>query len=178
MTRTNPIFLFSSAPILSTKASNGGGCLEERACTDWNGFGKEPGDDEDPMSRACEGEEKCYELCYFNRRYPNGEEKSQSRFNSRIPAPEGISTEAEDNSSIPESFYTNGGLKLRVVWTISSLIAVSTRHYLVRPIIKDHPTLCSLVLTDADVDQGTLTMGKEQLCEFREKPFGSIGIFK
>lgn len=74
---------------------------------------------------------------------------------------------SEDNGSIPESFYTNGGLKLRVVWTISSLIAASTRHYLLRPIIKDHPTLMSLVLTDAD-GQGTLFMGAEQLKEFRE----------
>ncbi|XP_072954338.1 F-box protein At4g18380-like [Typha angustifolia] len=73
----------------------------------------------------------------------------------------------EDSGSIPESFYTNGGLKLRVVWTISSLIAASTRHYLLQPIIKDHPTLTSLVLTDAD-GQGTLFMGVEQLKEFRE----------
>jgi hypothetical protein len=75
----------------------------------------------------------------------------------------------ENNGSIPESFYTNGGLKLRVVWTISSLIAASTRHYLLRQIIKEHPTLKSLVLTDVD-GQGTLVMGKEQLKEFREKP--------
>uniref|UniRef100_A0A0E0FUS6 F-box domain-containing protein n=1 Tax=Oryza nivara TaxID=4536 RepID=A0A0E0FUS6_ORYNI len=73
----------------------------------------------------------------------------------------------EDNGSMPESFYTNGGLKLRVVWTISSLIAASTRHYLLRSIIKDHPTLRSLVLADAD-GQGTLYMGMEQLREFRE----------
>jgi len=73
----------------------------------------------------------------------------------------------EDNGSMPVSFYTNGGLKLRVVWTISSLIAASTRHYLLRSIIKDHPTLTSLVLTDAD-GQGTLCMGAEQLKEFRE----------
>jgi hypothetical protein len=74
---------------------------------------------------------------------------------------------SEDNGSMPESFYTNGGLKLRVVWTISSLIAASTRHFLLRRIIKDHPTLTSLVLTDAD-GQGTLCMGAEQLKEFRE----------
>ena len=74
---------------------------------------------------------------------------------------------SEDNGSMPESFYTNGGLKLRVVWTISSLIAASTRHYLLRSIIKDHPTLVSLVLTDAD-GQGTLCMGAEQLKEFKE----------
>ncbi|KAL6009745.1 hypothetical protein ACLOJK_000174 [Asimina triloba] len=78
----------------------------------------------------------------------------------------------EDNGSIPESFYTNGGLKLRVVWTISSLIAASTRHYLLRPIIKDHPTLKNLVLTDAD-GQGTLSMNAEQLREFREKPLAA-----
>ncbi|KAH0470871.1 hypothetical protein IEQ34_000594 [Dendrobium chrysotoxum] len=79
---------------------------------------------------------------------------------------------AEDNASIPESFYSNGGLKLRVVWTISSLIAASTRHYLLRPIIKNHPTLRSLVLTDSD-GQGTLSMGTEQLREFREKPLAA-----
>ncbi|XP_078438110.1 F-box protein At4g18380-like [Wolffia australiana] len=70
---------------------------------------------------------------------------------------------------IPEAFYTDGGLKLRVVWTISSLIAASTRHFLLRQIVKDHPTLKSLVLTDVD-GQGTLTMGEEQLREFRETP--------
>ncbi|RWR82524.1 F-box-like protein isoform X1 [Cinnamomum micranthum f. kanehirae] len=78
----------------------------------------------------------------------------------------------EDNGSIPESFYTNGGLKLRVVWTISSLISASSRHYLLQPIIRDHPTLKSLVLTDAD-GQGTLSMAGEQLTEFREKPLAA-----
>ncbi|KAK1291382.1 F-box protein [Acorus calamus] len=78
----------------------------------------------------------------------------------------------EDNGSIPEPFYTNGGLKLRVVWTISSLIAASTRHYLLRQIIKDHPTLRNLVFTDAD-GQGTLCMGCKQLKEFREKPLAA-----
>lgn len=90
----------------------------------------------------------------------------------RRPASAEQETALEDNGSIPESFYTNGGLKLRVVWTISSLIAASTRHYLLRPIIKDHPTLKSLVLTDAD-GQGTLSMGIEQLKEFREKPLAA-----
>lgn len=33
-----------------------------------------------------------------------------------------------DNRSTPKSFYTNGGLKLRVViWTISSLMAILER---------------------------------------------------
>ncbi|BFG35744.1 hypothetical protein CerSpe_220180 [Prunus speciosa] len=62
---------------------------------------------------------------------------------------------SDDNGSIPDSFYTNAGLKLRVVWTISSLIAASARHYLLQPIISEHKMLDSLVLTDAD-GQGVL----------------------
>lgn len=77
-----------------------------------------------------------------------------------------------DNGSIPESFYTNGGLKLRVVWTISSLIAASARHYLLQPIISEHKTLESLVLTDAD-GQGVLSMNREQLDELRVKPLSA-----
>ncbi|KAH7276405.1 hypothetical protein KP509_39G005700 [Ceratopteris richardii] len=74
--------------------------------------------------------------------------------------------------SIPESFFTNGGLKLRVVWTISSLIAASARHYLLQQIILDHPTLESLTLADAD-GQGTLCMSKQQLIDFRNKPIAA-----
>ncbi|KZV58270.1 F-box protein-like [Dorcoceras hygrometricum] len=74
-----------------------------------------------------------------------------------------------DYGSIPVSFYTNGGLKLRVVWTISSLVAASARHYLLQPIIAEHETLESLSLTDAD-GQGVLSMNKEQLQELRKKP--------
>jgi len=75
----------------------------------------------------------------------------------------------DDSGTMPESFYTNGGLKLRVVWTISCLIAASTRHYLLRSIVEEHPTLRSLVLADAD-GQGALRMGAEQLRDFRERP--------
>ncbi|KAK9051306.1 hypothetical protein SSX86_027933 [Deinandra increscens subsp. villosa] len=83
----------------------------------------------------------------------------------------------DDNGSIPESFYTNGGLKLRVVWTISSLIAASARHYLLQPIISEHKTLDSLVLTDAD-RQGVLCMNKEQLEELRVKPLSASSASK
>ncbi|CAH1434262.1 unnamed protein product [Lactuca virosa] len=83
----------------------------------------------------------------------------------------------EDNGSIPESFYTNGGLKLRVVWTISSLIAASARHYLLQPIISEHKTLDSLVLTDAD-GQGVLCMNREQLEELRVKPLSASSASK
>ena len=78
----------------------------------------------------------------------------------------------DDSGSIPESFYTNGGLKLRVVWTISSLIAAATRHYLLREIVKEHPTLEQVALTDAH-GQGTLTMGRDQLKELRDKPLAA-----
>ncbi|OIW14025.1 hypothetical protein TanjilG_11370 [Lupinus angustifolius] len=78
----------------------------------------------------------------------------------------------DDNGSIPDSFYTNGGLKLRVVWTISSLIAASARHYLLQPIISEHKTLDNLVLTDAD-GQGVLHMDRDQLEELRVKPLSA-----
>ncbi|GER36755.1 F-box family protein [Striga asiatica] len=83
----------------------------------------------------------------------------------------------DDNGSIPESFYTNGGLKLRVVWTISSLIAASARHYLLQPIIAEHKTLENLVLIDAD-GQGVLSMNKEQLEELRVKPLSASSASK
>ncbi|KAK4729595.1 hypothetical protein R3W88_022583 [Solanum pinnatisectum] len=82
-----------------------------------------------------------------------------------------------DNGSIPESFYTNGGLKLRVVWTISSLIAASARHYLLQPIIAEHKKLESLVLTDVD-GQGVLCMNREQLEELRVKPLSASSASK
>ncbi|KAE8671836.1 F-box protein [Hibiscus syriacus] len=83
----------------------------------------------------------------------------------------------DDNGSIPESFYTNGGLKLRVVWTISSLIAASARHYLLQQIIAEHKMLDSLVLTDAD-GQGVLCMNRDQLEELRVKPLSASSVSK
>ncbi|CAN8267338.1 unnamed protein product [Cochlearia groenlandica] len=83
----------------------------------------------------------------------------------------------DDNGTIPESFYTNGGLKLRVVWTISSLIAASARHYLLQPIISEHKTLNSLVLTDSD-GQGVLCMNRDQLEELRVKPLSASSASK
>ncbi|KAL5716286.1 hypothetical protein ACHQM5_018001 [Ranunculus cassubicifolius] len=83
-----------------------------------------------------------------------------------------VVSSADDNGSIPDSFYTSGGLKLRVVWTISSLIAASARHYLLQPIIDAHHTLDNLILTDAD-GQGVLCMNREQLEELRVKPLSA-----
>ncbi|KAM0897518.1 hypothetical protein ACQ4PT_022515 [Festuca glaucescens] len=89
-------------------------------------------------------------------------------------SPTAMDREPEELASIPESLHTNGGLKLRVVWTISSLIAASARHYLLQPIITDHETLDSLNLTDAD-EQGVLTMDKRQLQELRARPLSVSG---
>ncbi|KAI3680918.1 hypothetical protein L6452_35697 [Arctium lappa] len=102
--------------------------------------------------------------------YPNNIASNRSNFDSTICANSTVNGNVnDDNGSIPESFYTNGGLKLRVVWTISSLIAASARHFLLQPIISEHKTLDSLVLTDAD-GQGVLCMNREQLEELRVKP--------
>ncbi|CAN1141331.1 F-box protein At5g46170 [Linum perenne] len=110
---------------------------------------------------------------------------SNSNENSKLfPAQESLDVVSangnaggDDNGSIPESFYTNGGLKLRVVWTISSLIAASARHYLLQPIIADHKTLNNLVLTDAD-GQGVLCMNRDQLEELRVKPLSASSASK
>ncbi|PIA51821.1 hypothetical protein AQUCO_01000003v1 [Aquilegia coerulea] len=61
-----------------------------------------------------------------------------------------------------------GGLKLRVVWTISALIAASARHYLLREVIKEHKEIESLVLKDRE-GEGTVVMDKQGLTEFRER---------
>ena len=59
-----------------------------------------------------------------------------------------------------------GGLKLRVVWTISALIAASARHYLLRELVEEHEEIEKLVLTDKE-GEGTLVMNKEGLAELR-----------
>ncbi|KAG6487225.1 F-box protein At5g46170-like [Zingiber officinale] len=80
----------------------------------------------------------------------------------------------DDSGSMPESFYSNGNLKRRLFWTISSMIAASARHYLLHSIICDHETLETLELTDAD-GQGLLTMSRQQLQECRVKPLSTAG---
>ncbi|KAL6007480.1 hypothetical protein ACLOJK_032978 [Asimina triloba] len=95
----------------------------------------------------------------------------------RKPKCSSLNPSAEDESrpddapvvALDDEFCTNGDLKLRVVWTITSLIAASARHYLLREIVAEHPTIEDLVLTDAE-GQGTLRMGKDQLEEFRRLP--------
>ncbi|KAF8411485.1 hypothetical protein HHK36_004037 [Tetracentron sinense] len=79
----------------------------------------------------------------------------------------GESTDEESGDEI--DFYGDGGggLKLRVVWTISALIAASVRHYLLKDVIRDHREIESLVLRDRE-GEGKVVMDKEGLKEFRE----------
>ncbi|KAG7597921.1 F-box-like domain superfamily [Arabidopsis suecica] len=58
------------------------------------------------------------------------------------------------------------GLKTRVVWTISALMAASSRHYLMREIVKEHEEMESLVIRDLE-GEGTVVMDAEGLKEFR-----------
>ncbi|KAJ7559559.1 hypothetical protein O6H91_04G091100 [Diphasiastrum complanatum] len=82
----------------------------------------------------------------------------------------------DENTNLPDTIYTDSEMKLRVVWTISSLIAATARHSLFKKIISDHPTLESLILTDA-TGQGTLCMSKEQLQNYRDNPSAGSASF-
>lgn len=56
-------------------------------------------------------------------------------------------------------------LKLRIVWTISCLIAASTRHYLFQRTLMEHQTLRNLMIRD-ESNQGTFSMNRGQIEEF------------
>ncbi|GMN45305.1 hypothetical protein TIFTF001_014496 [Ficus carica] len=58
------------------------------------------------------------------------------------------------------------GLKTRVVWTISALIAASARHYLLREVVREQSELRRLVLTDRE-GEGTVVMDEAGLAELR-----------
>ncbi|KAL7596278.1 F-box protein AUF1 [Lactuca sativa] len=60
-----------------------------------------------------------------------------------------------------------GGLKTRVVWTISALIAASARHYMVKEIVKENLHLSRLIIKDRD-GEGTVIIDESGIKEFRE----------
>lgn len=61
-----------------------------------------------------------------------------------------------------------GGLKMRVVWTITALIAASTRHYyMVKEVVKEQEALERLVVRDKE-EEGTVVMERDGLKECRE----------
>lgn len=59
-----------------------------------------------------------------------------------------------------------GGLKTRVMWTISALIAASVRHFLLREVIRDHNEMEELVLTDRE-GEGVVVVDKQGLREWK-----------
>ncbi|EOA35432.1 hypothetical protein CARUB_v10020634mg [Capsella rubella] len=59
------------------------------------------------------------------------------------------------------------GLKTRVVWTISALMAASTRHYLMRDLVKDHKEMEQLIVRDRE-GEGTVVMDAAGMKEYRE----------
>ncbi|KAF5739726.1 F-box protein [Tripterygium wilfordii] len=61
-----------------------------------------------------------------------------------------------------------GGLKVRVVWSISALIAASARHFLLKEVVKEHGEMEEVVLRDRE-GEGTVVMDKEGLRECREE---------
>ncbi|GMP91351.1 hypothetical protein CsSME_00042088 [Camellia sinensis var. sinensis] len=67
-----------------------------------------------------------------------------------------------------EAELTDDELKLRVVWTISCLIAASARHYLMQQVVSTHQMLQNVVVTDRS-KQGRLNMKREQIEELRSK---------
>lgn len=60
-----------------------------------------------------------------------------------------------------------GGLKTRVVWTISALIAASARHFMVREIVNENLYLSKLIIRDRD-SEGTVIINESGIKEFRE----------
>ncbi|KAL0419519.1 UNVERIFIED_CONTAM: F-box protein [Sesamum radiatum] len=79
-------------------------------------------------------------------------------------------SEAEENSVDPDQesrVMADEELKLRIVWTISCLIAASARHYLIQETVKGLKTIDSIVVSD-ESNQGRLCMNKGQIEEVRK----------
>ncbi|XWS15023.1 hypothetical protein CRYUN_Cryun35bG0059000 [Craigia yunnanensis] len=57
------------------------------------------------------------------------------------------------------------GLKTRVMWTISALMAASVRHFLLRKVVRDHNGIEKLVLTDRE-GEGVVVVEKQGLREW------------
>ncbi|PPS13963.1 hypothetical protein GOBAR_AA06618 [Gossypium barbadense] len=60
-----------------------------------------------------------------------------------------------------------GGLKRRMMWTISALMAASVRHFLLREVVREHKGMEELVITDRE-GEGEVVMEEQGLREWRE----------
>ncbi|KZV56761.1 hypothetical protein F511_40047 [Dorcoceras hygrometricum] len=67
----------------------------------------------------------------------------------------------------------DGEMKLRIVWTISCLIAAYARHYLVQEMVRNQKMIEKLVVSD-EIDQGRLCMNKEEIEELKENGGGMV----
>ncbi|PSR99987.1 F-box protein [Actinidia chinensis var. chinensis] len=68
-----------------------------------------------------------------------------------------------------------GGLKMRVVWTISALIAASARHSMLKEVVREHGEIGRLVVRDQE-EEGTVVMERDGLMECREEAeAGEVG---
>ncbi|KAF8095482.1 hypothetical protein N665_0331s0002 [Sinapis alba] len=75
-------------------------------------------------------------------------------------------TSAIDGDAETDSEFVSG-LKTRVVWTISALMAASTRHYQIRDLGKEHKEMEKLTVRDGD-GEGTVVMDAAGMKEYRE----------
>ncbi|XP_050227675.1 F-box protein AUF2-like [Mercurialis annua] len=74
---------------------------------------------------------------------------------------------ASDSDDVNVGTDLAGGLKSRVVWTISALIAASARHYLLRDVVRQHTEMQRLVLKDKE-EEGRVVMERDELRECRD----------
>ncbi|CAM8889953.1 unnamed protein product [Rhodiola kirilowii] len=71
-----------------------------------------------------------------------------------------------DRGAEPPFVISNEDLKMRVVWTISCLIAASARHHLLKRIVAQHPMLKAIEMVD-EHRQGALTMEEADISQMR-----------
>ncbi|CAA2999761.1 F-box protein At4g18380-like [Olea europaea var. sylvestris] len=83
---------------------------------------------------------------------------------SWIEKPENGESLLESDSE--SSVIDDHELKLRIVWTISCLMAASARHYLIQEIVKEREMIEKIEVSD-ESEQGRLCMNKEQIEELR-----------
>nr|GMD20551.1 F-box protein At4g18380-like [Ipomoea batatas] len=82
-----------------------------------------------------------------------------------IPIPSRVTEEEEEEE---EGSGENEELKLRIFWTISCLIAATSRHSLLLETVNDHRTVGSVTVTD-ELGQGRLTMNAKQIEQVRRR---------
>ncbi|XP_073049631.1 F-box protein At5g46170-like [Primulina eburnea] len=74
------------------------------------------------------------------------------------------SESSDEEKSCESDLISDKELKLRIVWTISCLIAASARHELIREMVKNRKKIKNVVITD-ESDQGKVYMNRDQIEE-------------